>query len=181
MPETSNKIKCPTCGALCPPKALACRHCGNLIHDGITGDALSTLLVRRPHELGIDLPGDGMNLRGTAKLTQEAMVHISIERQNAPISRIVGDKPIVLGRIDKTGTVELSKADINLTPYKARDRGVSRRHAHIFQKDGKLYIEDLGSSNGTSVNGDSIKAGEPVKIRDGDEVMLGRMMLWFNF
>jgi hypothetical protein len=181
MPETPNKITCPTCGKLCPPKALACRHCGNLLHDVVSGDSLSTLLVRRPEALDANLPDESPFLMGTAKLTRDSMVHISIERQNAPITRYIGDNPIVLGRIDKTGTVELAKDDINLSPYKARERGVSRRHAQIYQKGGVLYIEDLGSSNGTSVNGESIKSGVPTKVRDGDEIMLGRMMLWVNF
>ena len=36
------------------------------------------------------------------------------------------------------------------------DNQVSRRHAHILRREGKLVIEDLGSTNGTQVNGKRI-------------------------
>ena len=33
------------------------------------------------------------------------------------------------------------------------DRFLSRKHARLFQRDGRLFVEDLGSRNGTQVNG----------------------------
>ena len=51
-------------------------------------------------------------------------------------------------------------------------QGVSGRHARIITRGGELVIEDLGSTNGTFVNGKRI-AG-PVQLRSGDEVTLGR-------
>jgi len=55
------------------------------------------------------------------------------------------------------------------------DTSVSRRHAQLrFQDDG-LIIEDLGSANGTLVNGRPIS--EPTLIQDGDEVTLGETIL----
>ena len=44
---------------------------------------------------------------------------------------------------------------------------VSRRHAKIALRKDKLYIEDLNSSNGTYVNGESVKSCE---LRNGDEL-----------
>lgn len=46
---------------------------------------------------------------------------------------------------------------------------VSRNHAKIALRKQKLYIEDLNSSNGTYVNGDSIKSCE---LRNGDEIRI---------
>ncbi len=54
------------------------------------------------------------------------------------------------------------------------DPALSRRHARLVrQDDGSYTIEDLGSTNGTEVNGRQIANGEVVALRDGDRVLLG--------
>jgi len=55
------------------------------------------------------------------------------------------------------------------------DTSVSRRHAQLSVQDDNLTIEDLGSANGTMVNGRLIS--EPTPLRDGDEVTLGETIL----
>lgn len=49
---------------------------------------------------------------------------------------------------------------------------LSRRHARIFSEDGAVYVADLGSKNGTRVNGDNV-AQQPARLSDGDEVSFG--------
>jgi len=48
---------------------------------------------------------------------------------------------------------------------------VSRRHARFFKDGGDIYIEDLGSTNGTFINGARISS--PQQLRSGDAVMVG--------
>jgi hypothetical protein len=55
------------------------------------------------------------------------------------------------------------------------DTSVSRRHAQLGLQDDGLVIEDLGSANGTMVNGRRIS--EPTPLQDGDEVTLGETIL----
>lgn len=43
---------------------------------------------------------------------------------------------------------------------------VSRKHARIFVNGGDYYIEDLGSTNGTCVNGEMLREREPYKLED---------------
>lgn len=50
--------------------------------------------------------------------------------------------------------------------------GLSRRHAKIVSRDGKWTIEDLGSTNGTFVNGKKIDS--PVEIKPGDKISCGK-------
>jgi hypothetical protein len=65
-------------------------------------------------------------------------------------------------------------ADASLLSGAARDPALSRRHAVLRRGDDGTYaIEDLGSTNGTEVNGRPIAAGEPVALGDGDRVHLG--------
>ncbi len=50
------------------------------------------------------------------------------------------------------------------------DDGVSRRHARVVVENGAVRIEDLGSANGTLVNGQLVNV---VALRDGDKIQLG--------
>jgi pSer/pThr/pTyr-binding forkhead associated (FHA) protein len=56
----------------------------------------------------------------------------------------------------------------NLRPASA---AVSKQHCGIFQRDGKVFVRDYGSTNGTSVNGVSID-GER-EVVDGDKLKAG--------
>ncbi len=51
---------------------------------------------------------------------------------------------------------------------------VSRRHARIVMKGGLINIQDLGSTNGTFVNGEKIRHA---KLREGDRVLIGTSIL----
>lgn len=51
------------------------------------------------------------------------------------------------------------------------DRNVSRRHARFLLANGAVFLEDLGSANGTRVNGERI--GSRRRIREGDLVQIG--------
>lgn len=53
------------------------------------------------------------------------------------------------------------------------DPYVSRVHAKIFYRDGKWYIEDLGSKNGTYVNGEDIRAKGAAELSEGIEIVIG--------
>src|SRR3954465_8071715 len=52
---------------------------------------------------------------------------------------------------------------------------VSRKHCELFEKKGLLLVKDLGSSNGTLVNGKRIK-GQQV-LEPGDELSIGPVLL----
>jgi len=54
----------------------------------------------------------------------------------------------------------------------ADDTFVSTLHARLFQQNGESYVEDLGSTNGTFVNGK--KLSTPTRLRRGDQVQFGQ-------
>jgi len=56
-----------------------------------------------------------------------------------------------------------------------RDRMVSQLHARIFKRDGQFFVEDLGSTNGTLLNGK--KVAGPAAIRRGDRLQVGKTVL----
>ena len=51
---------------------------------------------------------------------------------------------------------------------------ISREHAAIAYAEGRFFVEDLGSTNGTQVNGER-KPRQP--LVDGDEIQLGKLRL----
>ena len=54
-----------------------------------------------------------------------------------------------------------------------RHLSVSKLHARIRRRDGRLEISDAGSSNGTQVNGSRVDVGDWVFLQSGDTVSLG--------
>jgi DNA-binding winged helix-turn-helix (wHTH) protein len=58
------------------------------------------------------------------------------------------------------------------------DASVSRRHARILVENGSATLEDLGSKNGTFVNGEPVRG--PTRLSDGDEVEVGRAAMTFR-
>jgi pSer/pThr/pTyr-binding forkhead associated (FHA) protein len=55
---------------------------------------------------------------------------------------------------------------------------LSRRHARIVVAGGETTVEDLGSKNGTQVNGQRIK--QPVALKDSDEIQVGSLKLTYR-
>ena len=55
------------------------------------------------------------------------------------------------------------------------DSYASQLHARIYRKDGRLWLEDLGSTNGTYLNAKQVTS--PVSLRRGDRVQVGRTVL----
>jgi len=53
------------------------------------------------------------------------------------------------------------------------DSKVSRKHAQVVSEDGVITVEDLGSTNGTLVNGDRLDAGSKRELNKGDTVSFG--------
>lgn len=83
------------------------------------------------------------------------------------------------------GETELSRAYLGLTVGRhpalcervVADEAVSRRHFRIGVADGKLFVEDLNSLNGTFLDDRELAPFQPVPLRPGQEVQAGRVSL----
>jgi hypothetical protein len=58
-----------------------------------------------------------------------------------------------------------------------KDKGASRQHAQIREKDGAYTLTDLGSTNGTQLNGQTVQTRQ---LRDGDRITIGSTTLDFR-
>jgi len=57
--------------------------------------------------------------------------------------------------------------------YVVENEGVSREHIRLYVKEDALYVEDLGSANGTRIHGIDVSPGQPATLKDGDTVDIG--------
>ncbi len=67
--------------------------------------------------------------------------------------------------------------DIDLTPYQAYASGVSRLHAVVKRDSERVVIMDLGSSNGTYLNGRRLNPHTEEILKHGDVVALGKLKI----
>ncbi len=72
----------------------------------------------------------------------------------------IGDTKFSVGRDIRAG-------------YRTDDLRVSREHAHIFTRGGVVHVEDLGSTNGTTINGASVEPWKAHPLAPGDVVGFG--------
>ncbi len=91
---------------------------------------------------------------------------------------ITHDQPLVLGRFETGG---IAGQQIDLTPYGALDRGVSREHLRLTLDDEQLHITDLDSTNGTFIAGKRLSPQQPHLLHSGDQVLLGRLCVQILF
>src|SRR5213593_1747110 len=62
-----------------------------------------------------------------------------------------------------------------------RTTTVSRRHAQVTHREGRWFIEDRGSRNGTFVNGKRIPFGTPYALHHADRIDVGSETLVFSW
>ena len=124
----------------------------------------------------------GEDLTPVASILETGFYKTSEPRQVGIALQIQGsDKRIpvplqgqtVLGRHDADRT---EQPDIDLTAYDALERGVSAVHAAIRHSTDGVQIVDMGSTNGTYVNGRRLVAHQHYILHDGDEIRLGRLV-----
>ena len=85
---------------------------------------------------------------------------------------VLGDKRIIVG----SGGATLGRS--RQCDVVVDDPNVSRTHAELRPRGGSWVLTDLGSTNGSSVNGRRIDA--PTVVRPGDEIELGTATMKFE-
>lgn len=82
------------------------------------------------------------------------------------------DASYLLGRFNKGKP----RADhIDLVPFGAQERGVSRIHAQIHMEEDILYVTDMESTNGTYLDGVKLLPHQQHRLRQKSDLLLGRM------
>jgi two-component system, cell cycle response regulator len=79
--------------------------------------------------------------------------------------------------ISKISEKPVSRAAAMVVIHGEDQDSVSRNHAKLVNDEGRISVEDLGSTNGTIVNDEHIEA--PLRLRNGDLVKIGRTIFKF--
>jgi hypothetical protein len=111
---------------------------------------------------------------GNTFLGRAARLQLEVEGfSEMPIEAHIQDR-LVIGR---TVPDAPDRADIDLTPYGGQYHGVSRRHVMIIKEGNLLKVADLGSTNGTYLNGVRLQPRQPRLLRTGDQLSLGQLIV----
>ncbi|MEP7285191.1 MAG: FHA domain-containing protein [Chloroflexota bacterium] len=156
------------------PGLLLCEHCGRqliTLSDLARHQTRSFATIKSPTApLSYPKPGTGY-------LHQSRFVTLDLLDVNKKLTRKT-EGHILLGRADPSSGWQPT---IDLTPYDAADRGVSRNHADLFFESDQVFVLEMGSVNGTRVNGIAVRTGEAHQIHDGDLIELGKLRLKVYF
>jgi ribosomal protein L32 len=182
--------QCPKCGEMNRPGVLMCETCGaNLNANAAIPLMTRTMENGRLHDYmpilnkplleTLDVsPNLRQNIeRGVGVFDPGMALRIEVEGFHVPLQLRIRAGQIVLGRRDATS----SPVDVDLAPYSGYKKGVSRHHAVLIRQDRHLILWDLGSSNGTFLNGTRLEPHQRHQVRDGDEIGLGQMVLKLYF
>jgi pSer/pThr/pTyr-binding forkhead associated (FHA) protein len=162
-------IICPTCFNEELEGALFCGACGTQLTYQIKSPT-ETLIYTKPAQSTQDAPGTQVIQTVT---TDQARIAFKIISSGQIISVEGGDE-FTIGRVSGTQPI---LPDIDLTPYQAYEGGVSRLHAILHVSPEGVMISDLGSANGTRVNGMRIHAHIPHPLSNGDTLTLGKFQV----
>lgn len=157
---------CTECGTQLPDGAKFCPNCGTPAPPTGAGDDASSpgpKVDTTTASIDVGAFDQAAALEGVPELAPGTGMLVVIRGPNAG-SRFLLDR-------DATTVGRHPDAHIFLD-----DVTVSRRHAEVHRRDGRIVVEDLGSLNGTYVNGERV---EERPLTSGDEVQIGRFKLLF--
>jgi hypothetical protein len=174
----STMIKCPACGRRLEPDTRFCNQCGTHL---ATGTTLATEPLSQQ-----DLP--------TSEV--DPWLHLIDQHQNAILPATATALRITVARTGRQvlllfpiGEIDLGRSDpmcgihpdVDLAPDGGFVEGVSRRHAKVVQTGNRIFIQDVGSTNGTFLNGKRIRPHLTYALREDDALQLGGLELRVGF
>lgn len=167
-----NFVRCPYCQEANLPDVGRCRSCGaDLVEARYRETSNVTDIIERE---------ESSPRWGATAFTGDHQLILYLRASNQSVK--VNLHPQGSAIVGRQRAAELDgMTAVDLTPYGALESGVSRAHARLDWRDGKLYLSDLGARNGTFLNRKQLKPDETRVLRDGDEIMLATMTLHVIF
>jgi len=163
-------IKCSNCQNEEFPGSLFCSKCGAQIVQAQGAESTTAIYTSIPDAAmqmkppSFPIPSSDNIDAAVALLVVDTQETIFLQSsEEFSLGRATAGQPIV--------------PDIDLTPYNAYETGVSRLHASLNIKNKPITVQDLGSVNGTRVNGKKLSPHSKTSLKHGDILTLGKLKI----
>ena len=163
-------IVCPNCHHEEIAGALFCSECGAQL---VISDQRATQSINRS-------PTDVLFTNGLppmeippAKPGEDTIISLHLVG-SGQVLHLAGRTEFTLGRVAEGQPI---LPDVDLSVYDAYSQGVSRLHAALKFVNQRVVITDLGSANGTRVNGQKIMPHIDYPLNHGDMIALGKLKI----
>jgi hypothetical protein len=163
-------VNCLHCGKTNQRHEVFCYSCGQLL-EPVKG-AFDTRVLSESNSAPLDSEHFGPD--------SVLVLRVRGSTENYETRPQKSDHELIIGRSTKGSVLS---PDIDLTNRQASDLGVSRLHLSIkFDAEhGAVLVADLGSANGSFINGQRMMPKEVRVLRHGDELRLGKLVLLASF
>ena len=163
---------CPACDHDIEGSPAVCPSCG-VILSLAKAEAGDTIVVRSSELRSVPTPQKKWR---SAEIGQDRTLDLQINGTTCTVT-VPQDDVLILGR---EGSSDGPEPDVDLTSYEAVEQGVSRLHAALQLNGDMLVVKDMGSTNGTYVNGQQVRS-QWRTVRHLDELRLGRLVMILQF
>jgi hypothetical protein len=165
-------VRCKVCQTTYVTNTVYCTECGAYLLDR---EEIETepMEIARINWLGgmRNAQTEDMDLPRTGPLSIRLIIGKGARKRELEVLLM---KPVRLGRSDPSQNVF---PEVDLTDDLAMESGVSREHAAIFGRGSAILVEDLGSTNGTLLNGERLDPYIPELLQHGDQLQLGQLLI----
>ena len=166
-------ILCPNCHHQEFSGALFCSECGARL---VVTETPTTHHIER-NQTGLLMTQDGRASVPPAPVASPGSADAAVSLhliESGMILHLSGQNEFTMGRVAEGQPI---LPDVDLSPYEAYAQGVSRLHAALKLNNQRIFITDLGSSNGTRVNGQKIQPNVDYPLNHGDVIALGKFKI----
>ncbi len=183
-PQSKSQIKSLRETIETPSTWIECGNCKKTNRaDAVFCYACGYLLDQVPGQYGTKRFADAVSTSfESAYFGPDSVLVLSVREDNTEydLRPQLTDHEIIIGR--NTDQSAMS-ADIDLSTHRADQLGVSRLHLAVtwVKKENTLQVYDLGSANGSFINGQKLHPKEIRVLRNGDQLRLGRLVLRTDF
>jgi hypothetical protein len=167
-------ILCPNCHSQEIAGSLFCSECGARL---VVAEIPTTQHIERA-QTGILMlqsqpPSDTVPSPTVSANKVDTVISLHLI-ESGMILHLSGQTEFTLGRVAEGQPI---LPDVDLSPYEGYSQGVSRLHSAIKLNNQRVFITDLGSSNGTRVNSQKILPNVDYPLNHGDVISLGKFKI----